>query len=428
MRRALVENRALFMGMTMLMVANGLLVTLLTIRGAGIGFSDFSIAMMQACYPLGALAGTIITPRLIEKVGHIRVFSALASMVSVAAIAHLLTSDPVSWSVMRLLAGFCFPGLYVITESWLNAKAENRLRAQILSVYFIIQTAGPALGTAMVALPDPTGNMLFGLASILLSVGFVPLLLSNNRAPDYTAPERMPVARLYRVSPMAVLGTVIMGAGVVSWFIALPLYALRSGFSDAQASGALVVAMIVAAFVQYPVGWIADHVDRRFVVMGLALVTAAAALWMAVDTAPSRIVLGFSVIAAVSLPVYSVLAAHANDHLSPGQIVAASGTMAFLLQLGQFGGMLVGPNLISMIDGRGLQLFILATSLVVAAIAVVRRVSSEPPEETGSVQAMGVLGVPQPGLLQAEAVSEEMEERAEAPDPPAQESAEKFAR
>ncbi|WP_103763607.1 MFS transporter [Roseovarius confluentis] len=427
MRRALLENWALFLGMTMLMVANGLLVTLLTIRGAGIGFSDFSIAMMQACYPLGALAGTVATPRLIEKVGHIRVFSALASMVSVAAIAHLLTSDPVSWSVMRLLAGFCFPGLYVITESWLNAKAENRLRAQILSVYFIIQTAGPALGTAMVGLPDPTGNMLFGLASILLSVGFVPLLLSNNRAPDYTAPERMPVARLYRVSPMAVLGIVIMGAGVVSWFIALPLYALRSGFSEAQASGALVVAMIVAAVVQYPVGWIADHVDRRFVVMGLALITAAAALWMAVDTAPSRIVLGFSVIAAVSLPVYSVLAAHANDHLSPGQIVAASGTMAFLLQLGQFGGMLLGPNLISMMDGRGLQLFIFTTSVVVAGIAIARRVSSEPPEETGSVQAMGVLGVPQPGLLQAETLSEELEGRVDASDPATQESAEKFA-
>lgn len=427
MRRALLENWALFLGMTMLMVANGLLVTLLTIRGAGLGFSDLSIALMQACYPLGALAGTVLTPRLIEKVGHIRVFSALASMVSVAAIAHLLTSDPVSWSLMRLLAGFCFPGLYVITESWLNAKAENRLRAQILSVYFIIQTAGPALGTAMVGLPDPSGNVLFGLASILLSVGIVPLLLSNNRAPDYSAPERMPVARLYRVSPMAVLGIVIMGAGVVSWFIALPLYALRSGFSEAQASGALVVAMIVAAVVQYPVGWVADHVDRRFVVMGLALITAAASLWMALDTAPSRIVLGFSVIAAVSLPVYSVLAAHANDHLSPGQIVAASGTMAFLLQLGQFGGMLLGPNLVSMLDGRGLQAFICATSLVVAGIAVARRVTSEAPDETGTVQAMGVLGVPQPGLLQAEALSDEMEERAVETGEITQESAEKFA-
>ncbi len=428
MRRALVENWALFLGMLMLMVANGLLVTLLTIRGAGIGFSDLAIALMQACYPLGALAGTVVTPRLIEKVGHIRVFSALASMVSVAAIAHLLTSDPVSWSVMRLLAGFCFPGLYVITESWLNAKAENRLRAQILSVYFIIQTAGPALGTAMVALPDPSGNMLFGLASILLSVGIVPLLLSNNRAPDYSAPERMPVARLYRVSPMAVLGIVIMGAGVVSWYIALPLYALRSGFTEAQASGALVVAMIVAAVVQYPVGWIADHIDRRLVVMGLALITGAAALWMALDTAPGRLVLGFSIIAAVSLPVYSVLAAHANDHLSPGQVVAASGTMAFLLQLGQVVGMLLGPNLISMLDGRGLQLFIAATSLVVAVIAVTRRVTSAPPEETGAVQAMGVLAVPQPGLLQAEALSDEREARDDPAPVPLQDSAEKFAR
>ncbi|MFN3208194.1 MAG: MFS transporter [Roseovarius sp.] len=427
MRRALLDNWALFLGMLMLMVANGLLVTLLTIRGASIGFSDLSIALMQACYPLGALAGTVLTPRLIEKVGHIRVFSALASMVSVAAIAHLLTSDPVSWSAMRLLAGFCFPGLYVITESWLNAKSENRLRAQVLSVYFIIQTAGPALGTAMVALPDPSGNMLFGLASILLSVGIVPLLLSNNRAPDYSMPERMPVARLYRISPMAVLGIVIMGAGVVSWFIALPLYALRSGFTEAQASGALVVAMIVAAVVQYPVGWIADHVDRRFVVMGLASITAAAALWMALDTAPSRIVIGFSLIAAVSLPVYSVLAAHANDQLSPGQVVAASGTMAFLLQLGQFAGMLLGPVVMSMVDGRGLQLFILVTSLIVAVIALARRVTTEAPEETGSVQAMGVLGVPQPGLLQAEAISEEIEAQTGSSMNRAQDSAEKFA-
>ena len=194
MKRALIDNWALFLGMMMLMVGNGLLVTLLTIRGSTLGFSDLEISVMQSCYPLGALAGTMLTPRLIEKVGHIRVFSALASMVSVAAIAHLLTSDPLSWAAMRLLAGFCFPGLYVITESWLNAKSENRIRAQVLSIYFIIQTAGPALGTAMVGLPDPSGNLLFGVTSILLSVAIVPLLLSNNRAPDYSAPDRMPVS------------------------------------------------------------------------------------------------------------------------------------------------------------------------------------------------------------------------------------------
>lgn len=411
MRRALIENWALFLGMLMLMVANGLLVTLLTIRGSTLGFSDFEISVMQACYPLGALAGTILTPRLIEKVGHIRVFSALASMVSVAAIAHLLTSDPVSWGLMRLMAGFCFPGLYVITESWLNAKSENRIRAQVLSVYFIIQTAGPALGTAMVGLPDPSGNLLFGLTSILLSVAIVPLLLSANRAPDYSVPDRMPVRRLYRVSPMAVLGIVIMGAGVVAWFISLPLYALQNGFTDAQASGALVIAMVAAAVVQYPVGWISDHTDRRYVVIGLSLVSVIAALWMAVDTAPSRIVIGFSVIGAATLPIYSILAAHANDQLTPGQVVPASGTMAFLLQSGQFFGILVGPNMIRLADGRGLQIMLAVVGVVVALIALTRRVRTQAPDETGEWQATGVIGMTQPGMLQAEAMAGEARQR-----------------
>ncbi len=409
MRRALIDNWTLFLGMLMLMVANGLLVTLLSIRGAGLGFSPLTISIMQACYPLGALIGTITVPHLIEKVGHIRVFSALASMVSIAAIIHLLTSDPISWSAMRFLAGVCFPGLYVVTESWLNAKSENRIRAQVLSVYFIIQTLGPALGTAMVGFPDPTGNLMFGIVSILMSLAIVPLLLSGIRAPDFSAPDRMTVTKLYRVSPMAVLGITLMSVGVSAWFIALPLYALQQGFTGAQASWALVVAMIAAGLVQYPVGWVSDNTDRRYVVIGLSVASALAAFWMAVDTSPSRIVIGFAVIAAMTLPVYSILAAHANDQLKPGQVVPASGTMAFLMQFGQVFGMLLGPNAIILADGRGLQLLVAVIGVGVALIAVARRVSREAPAETGEYQAMGVIGVAQPGSLHAEGLAAEEE-------------------
>lgn len=402
MRRALIDNWALFLGMMLLMVANGLLVTLLTIRGADLGFSALTISIMQTCYPLGALAGTIAAPRLIEKVGHIRVFSALASMVSVAAVVHLLTSDPVSWSAMRFLAGVCFPALYVITESWLNAKTENRIRAQVLSIYFVIQLAGPALGTAMVALPDPSGNVLFGICSILISVAIVPLLLSANRAPEHSVPDRMPVSRLYRVSPMAVLGIVLMSVGVSAWYISLPLFALQQGFSEAQASGALVVAMLVAALVQYPLGWISDNTDRRYVVIGLGAFSALVALWLVVDISASTIVIGFALIAAATLPVYSILAAHANDQLTPAQVVPASGTMAFLMQLGQVFGMFIGPNMTRLADGRGLQIMLAVLGLTVAVLALVRRVRSQAPLETGEVQPTGVIGMPQPGMLQAE--------------------------
>ncbi len=413
MKRAFFENWALFLGMILLMVANGLLVTLLTIRGASLGFSEFTISLMQAAYPLGALIGTEVAPRMVETVGHIRAFSALASLVSIAAILHLLTSDPFSWSGMRFLAGFCYPGLYVITESWLQAKAENHNRAQILSIYFMIWMAGPAIGTAMVALPDPSGNLLFGVVSILISLSIVPLLLSGNRAPDYEVPDRMSVAKLYRVSPMAVVGNLVSAMAVAAWFITLPLYALSLGMSAAQASGVLVVAMVVGALVQYPVGWISDKTDRRLVLLGLGLVGAGACVWMLLAPSQSSLVIGFGLLAGASLPMYAVCTAHANDQLKPSQIVPASGTMLFLLNLGQFIGTLLGPNTVSIADGNGFLWVLAALCLLVVAVAILRRGQEDAPEETGSLQAIAVLGASQSGVLQAESWLEEDESDAD---------------
>ena len=408
MKRAFLDNWALFLGMMLLMVANGLLATLLTIRGAGLGFSDFTISLMQAAYPAGALVGTAVAPRMVEKVGHIRAFSALASLVSIAAILHLLTSDPFTWSGMRFLSGFCYPGMYVITESWLNAKAENRNRAQILSIYFMIWMAGPALGTALVAVPDPSGDMLFGLVSILISLSIVPLLLSGNKAPDYEVPDRMPVKKLIKVSPTAVVGNAISSIAVAAWFIALPLFALQVGMSAAQASGVLVVAMIVGALVQYPVGWISDQVDRRLVLLGLGLIGGATCLWMLAAPSNTTFVVGFAILAGASLPMYAVCTAHANDHLKPSQIVPASGTMLFILNAGQFVGTLVGVNTVSIADGRGFLTMLAVLCFMVCAVALMRRVQEDAPEETGTHQALPVLGAPQSGVLQAESrVAEE---------------------
>ena len=172
MIRALKENWALFAGMLMLMASNGLLVTLITVRSNAIGLSETAIGFMQAAYPLGALFGCLYAPRLIEQVGHVRAFGALASLCSISAIVHLLTGDFWSWTAMRLLSGLCYPGLYVIAESWLNAKAENRSRAMTLSIYFVIQTLGPALGTAMVGLPgNPVSALVCGRIFLVPLIG-----------------------------------------------------------------------------------------------------------------------------------------------------------------------------------------------------------------------------------------------------------------
>ena len=241
MVRALQESWTLFLGLLLLMISNGLLVTLLTLRGAELGFSQTTIGIMQACYPLGALFGCVVVPRLIEQVGHIRTFGALASLCSTAALIHMLTQDPFSWSAMRFLAGFCFTGLYVIAESWLNARAQNQNRAAILSIYFIVQTGGSASGVAMVGLPDPSGGLLFAITSILVSICLVPMLITRVKAPEYSAPDRLSIRTLIGISPMAVSGAVLNGMAQVALFVGLPLYGLARGMSDGQAASLLVI-------------------------------------------------------------------------------------------------------------------------------------------------------------------------------------------
>ena len=204
LRRAVVESWPLFLGMLLLMISNGLLVTLLTVRATALGFSQTEIAFMQAAYPLAALFACVVTPQIVARVGHIRSFGALASLCSTAALIHMVTADPWSWGAMRALAGFCYPGLYVVAESWLNGRADNRTRATLLSIYFITQTGGAALGQLLLGIPDPAGNLLFVLVSVLISLSLVPMLLSAQQGQAFEAPARLSVRQLFRLSPLGV--------------------------------------------------------------------------------------------------------------------------------------------------------------------------------------------------------------------------------
>ena len=178
---------ALFVGMALLMIANGLLVTLLSVRGAALGFSAGAIGLMQAAYPLGGLVGCLVAARLIVAKGHVRVFAALASLASAASLVHLVTADPWSWGATRALCGFCFAGLYVVSESWLNGRASNATRGALLSIYFTTQIVGTAAGQMLLGLSPADGVPLFVVVSILISLALVPMLIAADTADAGTA-------------------------------------------------------------------------------------------------------------------------------------------------------------------------------------------------------------------------------------------------
>ena len=399
MFRSIAQNWALFVGMLMLMMANGLLVTLLSVRGVAVGMSPAMIGVMQAGYPLGALVGCFYTPRLVARIGHVRAFAALASLCSIAAVVHLLSSEFSAWFAMRLLAGFCFPGLYVVSESWLNAKAANRARASLLSAYFVVQTAGASLGQTMAGLPDPTGALLFGVTSILISLSLVPLLMSVNPAPDYVPPARMSVLHLARISPMGVLGAMLNGAAQATLYVGLPLYGLAIGMEPKGATLLVVAATLAGAGAQFPAGWLSDQIDRRIVVGALSLVCFAVAASLTLRLLDNIPFTAAAMIGAATLPVYSLCVAYANDKLRPAEIVPASGTLVLSLNIGILVGAVAGPAAVGLFGPSGFAGWMALTAGATAGVAAFRARRAPAPSETGIAHPIAVQGAQTAGVI-----------------------------
>jgi MFS family permease len=339
----------LFVGMLLLMVSNGLLATLLTLRASGLGFGETVIGLVQSAYPVGSLVGCLVAPRLVLNVGHVRVFAALASIASTASLIHMVTGDPLSWAAMRMLAGFCFAGLYVVAESWLNSRATNRTRGSLLSLYFVTQSGGTAVGQTLLNVASPEGIVLFVVVSVLISLSLVPILITADQSPRFELPEFISIPALFRISPMGISGCFLSGVAQGAIYVGLALYGQAIGL-DTGAIGWLVGGALAGGMLlQFPLGRLSDRIDRRLVIVGAAGLALPACLLLAAGT-PSTPLLyaGVALIGGLSLPVYSICVAHTNDYLTPGQIVAASGTLVLILGAG----VTLGPTLGSLAIAR----------------------------------------------------------------------------
>ena len=173
MLNVLLKNWALFFGYALISLAHGLQGTLIGVRAVFEGFSFISTGFVVAGYYVGYLTGSITIPIFLKRVGHIRVFAALASLASIAILLHSVFLQPHMWFFIRILSGISLAGIYVIMESWLNDKSTNETRGQILSIYMIITFAFLGLGQLLLNLSDPVQVDLFILVSILLSLSLI---------------------------------------------------------------------------------------------------------------------------------------------------------------------------------------------------------------------------------------------------------------
>ena len=357
MGSAIAASWALLLGVGILMLGDGLQATLLSVRASLEAFPTSTIGLIMSTFSVGFLGGSLYAPRIVARVGHIRVFAALASMASAAILIHAVFIHPVTWGALRFVSGFCLAGLYVVAESWLNDRATNETRGQLLSIYMVISYVGVAVGQLLLNLADPLGFGLFILTSVLISIAVVPLLLSAGPTPSIEALTPMNVKQLYQITPLGVVGAMGEGMAVAAFFAMGPVYANAMGFSLKEISLFMTAAVIGCVLLQWPIGHLSDRFDRRQVLTAVALLAGvAAAIVASFELTTLQLMLIVGVFGGLSLPLYSLVIAHANDFLEPHEMVAASGGLVLASGIGAVFGPFVSSLLMTELGPGGLFL------------------------------------------------------------------------
>ncbi|MCP4980605.1 MAG: MFS transporter [Gammaproteobacteria bacterium] len=338
---------ALLIGFGVLMLGDGLQGTLLAVRADIEGFSATVTGLIMSAFYGGFLVGSLLCPRITARVGHIRVFAALAALASASILVHAIFVNISVWIALRFLSGFCFAGLYIVAESWLNDRATNETRGKLLSLYMVVTYLGVGAGQLMLNLAAPTEFPLFILTSVLISVAVVPLLLSAGSPPTFHESVNISLFELYKISPLGIVSMFVVGLVTATFFALGPVYGQRIGLNIENISYFMAATVIGTVIFQGPIGILSDWFDRRIVLTIVTLLTSMSAVLCvyAVEYSNELVLVSAALFGGMAFPLYSVCIAYTNDHLKPSQMIAASGALVLIGGLGA----IVGPILIASI-------------------------------------------------------------------------------
>ena len=282
MQAALLAVAPILTGTALLLVGNGVFSTFLALRMSMEGFATGSIGPVVASYSVGFLAGCRFAPRLIRRVGHIRAFAVLAGLTCALTLLYPFVISTLPWIVLRALSGASAAGMFMITESWLNHRTRADERGRVLAVYTIVSKLAFGGGQFLLGLADPAGQLLFMVPAIAYALSLLPVALTVESAPPIHDARRMPLAELYRASPLGVVGVLLAGFVGSSISGLAPVFAQQIGLTPAGVGQFIAVLTVGGLILMWPTGWLSDRFDRRLVLLTTSILMTLATAGLAV--------------------------------------------------------------------------------------------------------------------------------------------------
>tara|TARA_Y100000590_G_scaffold66311_1_gene71798 strand:- start:337 stop:1626 length:1290 start_codon:yes stop_codon:yes gene_type:complete len=391
---------ALFSGYFVLMIAHGFQGNLLGVRSVIEEFNFLATGAMMSGYFVGYFAGANSIPKLVGKVGHIRVFAAFASMASLSILLHAVFVNPAVWTIGRFITGFSLVSIFIVMESWLNDRANNRTRGQLLSIYMTLTLTGISLGTLLLNFSSPEKYEPFILVSLLLSSALIPILLTKRKAPKFKKLGYIDIKGLYKTSPLATVSMFCTGIIHSALFSLGAVYAASMNFTIFEISLLLFLITIFGGIFQWPIGYYSDNSDRRVIIIFttfcaaifsiLAIFASGTSLqnmYLATSLGVDKIMffIYVSLYAGMAIPLFTLNLAYVNDYIPKEKFVAAGGGMQIIFGMGAMAGPFLCSLLMNKYGTNGFFVHLLFFHLVIGLFGLYRitkRSYTDNPEST----------------------------------------------
>ena len=334
--RLLISFASLFLSVILLQLSTGGVGPLDALSGLTLGFTKGQIGLLGSAHFAGFFIGCWFAPRLMGNVGHARAFAAFAATGAIALLAHMLWIDAYAWAVMRLGSGLCVAGCYTVIEAWLQSKVTNETRGRAMGTYRVTDMVGSLVSQILISVLEPAHYISYNLLALLCCAAILPLVLTKEAQPEVPeAPRLRPMLAITR-SPLAAAAMVVSGLTTAAFRMVGPIYGQEVGLEINQIAYFLAAFVLGGALAQYPMGWLADKYDRRWVLIGLSIAAmASCATTVAFGTSgQTAILLTAGFFGFTTFPIYSVAAAHAHDFAESHERVELSAALMFLYAVG----------------------------------------------------------------------------------------------
>ena len=345
--RLLISFAALFLSVILLQLSSGAIGPLDALSGITLGFTRSEIGLLGSAHFLGFFIGCWWAPRLMGSIGHSRAFAAFTATGAIGMLGHMIIIDPLAWTVMRIASGLCVAGCYTVIEAWLQAKVNNETRGRTMGVYRVADMGASLAAQMFISFLEPAHYISYNILALLCCAAILPLTLTTASQPQTpNAPRLKPMLAVTR-SPLAAAGVIVAALSSASFRMVGPVYGQEVGLQISQIAWFLAAFVAGGALAQYPVGWLADKYDRRWVLIWLSI----AAIFRCAITAMSGglgtmgILLPAGVFGLTTFPIFSVASAHANDFAEPEERVELSAALMFFFALGAIAAPLLASRL-----------------------------------------------------------------------------------